>query len=68
MALSGRFAGFFARLFFVYSNRLPKFIRRSEWVIAFHYPEPIGSLRLVLRINKGSDGFIHEEAFEHNHK
>lgn len=58
---------FFARLFFLYSNRLPKFIRRSEWVIAFHYPAPIGRLRLVLRTNNGSDGFIHGEVFEHNY-
>jgi FkbM family methyltransferase len=61
----GSLLAFFARLLFIYSNRLPKFIRRSERVIAFHYPEPIGSLRLVLRTNKGSDGFIHGEVFEH---
>jgi len=63
----GGLLAFFARLILIYSNRLPKFIRRSEWVIAFHYPEPIGSLRLVLRTNKGSDGFIHGEVFEHNY-
>jgi FkbM family methyltransferase len=63
----GGLLAFFARLFLVYSNRLPKFARRSEWVIAFHYPKPVGNLRLVLRTNDGSDGFIHGEVFEHNY-
>lgn len=67
MAPSGRAVAFVGRLLFVYSNRLPKFIRRPEWLIAFNYPEPIGTLRLLLRTNNGSDGFIHGEVFEHNY-
>jgi FkbM family methyltransferase len=63
----GGLLAFFVRLLFVYSDRLPQFIRRPKWVIAFHYPEPIGSVRLLLRTNKGSDGFIHGEVFEHNY-
>jgi len=63
----GSLFAFFARLLFLYSHRLPKLVRRSEWVIAFHYPDPIGGLRLLLRTNKGADGFIHGEVFEHNY-
>lgn len=58
---------FFARLLFVYSERLPEFVRRPEWVIGFHYPDPIGRLRLCLRTNKGADAFIHGEVFEHRY-
>lgn len=63
----GALGSFFARLFFVYSARLPRFIRRSEWIISFRYPQPIGALRLFLRTNDGADGFIHGEVFEHNY-
>jgi len=42
-------------------------MQRPEWVIAFHYPQPIGDLRLLLRTNKGADGFIHGEVFEQNY-
>jgi len=63
----GGLLAFFARLLFVYSHRLPKFARQPKWVIAFIYPQPIGSLRLLLRTNKGSDAFIHGEVFEHNY-
>jgi len=58
---------FFVRLVFLYSSRLPKLMRRPEWVISFQYPEPIGSLCLLLRANNGADGFIHGEVFEHNY-
>ena len=58
---------FFARLLFVYSDRVPEFVRRPEWVIGFHYPDPIGGLRLCLRTNKGADAFIHGEVFEHRY-
>jgi FkbM family methyltransferase len=63
----GSFLAFFARIFFVYSDRLPRFMRRPAWVISFHYPQPIGSVRLLLRANKGADSFIHGEVFEHNY-
>jgi FkbM family methyltransferase len=63
----GGLLAFLARLLFVYSDRLPTFMRRPECVIAFHYPQPIGSLRLLLRTNNGADGFIHGEVFEHNY-
>jgi FkbM family methyltransferase len=63
----GGLVAFFVRLLFVYSDLLPKFARQDKWVIAFNYPQPIGSLRLLLRTNKGSDGFIHGEVFEHNY-
>lgn len=58
---------FFDRLLFVYSDRLPEFLRRSEWLIGFHYPDPIGELRLRLRANEGADAFIHGEVFEHHY-
>jgi FkbM family methyltransferase len=63
----GSFWAFLARLFFVYSHRLPQFMRRPEWIISFHYPQPIGDLRLCLRTNNGADSFIHGEVFEHNY-
>jgi len=63
----GGLLAFLARLLFVYSDRLPKFARQPKWVIAFNYPQPIGSLRLLLRTNNGSDAFIHGEVFEHNY-
>jgi FkbM family methyltransferase len=63
----GGLPDFFARLCFVYSHRLPQFIRPPEWMISFRYPQPIGSLRLSLRTNNGADSFIHGEVFEHNY-
>jgi FkbM family methyltransferase len=42
-------------------------MRRPNWIISFHYPQPIGSLRLFLRTNNGADSFIHGEVFEHNY-
>ena len=55
------------RLLLVYSEKLPPIIRKREWEIAFHYPEPIGDIRLLLRANHGSDIFIHSEVFTHNY-
>jgi FkbM family methyltransferase len=63
----GGVAAFFARLLFMYSDKLPGFMRRSQWVISFHYPQPIGNLRLLLRANKGADSFIHGEVFEQDY-
>jgi FkbM family methyltransferase len=63
----GGLADFFARLLFVYANRLPQFMRPPGWIISFHYPQPIGSLCLFLRTNNGADSFIHGEVFEHNY-
>ncbi len=55
------------RFLFVYSSKLPRFIRPEEWLIGFRYPEPVGVVRLFLRSNGGSDAFIHSEVFEHNY-
>jgi FkbM family methyltransferase len=63
----GGFPDVFKRIYFVYSGRLPRFIRKQELVIAFRYPEPVGCVHLLLRTNAGSDAFIHSEVFEHTY-
>lgn len=50
-----------------YAGKLPKREHHREWEIGFRYPEPIGSLRLLLRGNLGSDAFIHGEVFAHEY-
>lgn len=40
---------------------------KPEWLIGFRYRPPIGAIRLLLRANGGSDGFIHGEVFEHEY-
>lgn len=56
---------FIRHLFFTYSIRLPRWARRRDWIIGFHYPPPIGDVRLLLRANGGADAFIHSEVFDH---
>ena len=55
------------RLYFTYQHRLPESLRRREFVIGYHYDEPIGTVRLLMRANGGADGFIHSEVFEHQY-
>lgn len=55
---------FVKRLVLIYSNNLPPTIKKTEWVIGFSYPDPVGKIRLLLRSNSGSDSFIHGEVFE----
>jgi hypothetical protein len=57
---------FAKRILYLYSHRLPGLGNR-EWTIGFRYRQPLGALRLVLRSNAGSDGFIHSEVFEHEY-
>ena len=63
----GGIADFVRRLLWIYSGKLPAAVRRKEWTIGFRYSEPIGSVRLLLRSNGGTDGFIHGEVFEHEY-
>jgi FkbM family methyltransferase len=58
---------FFKTLLWVYSPGLPRALRKQERIIGFRYPAPIGDVRLLLRDNKGSDGFIHGEVFGHQY-
>jgi FkbM family methyltransferase len=60
-------ADFIQRLFFSYAAKLPRVMRKPEWVIGFRYPEPVGRIRLVLRANAGADAFTHSEIFEHQY-
>lgn len=55
------------RLLWIYSNILPEPLRGREWQIGFRYPPPVGEIRLWLRANRGADGFIHGEVFEHDY-
>jgi FkbM family methyltransferase len=57
---------FAKRILYLYSHRLPGLGNR-DWTIGFRYRQPLGALRLVLRSNAGSDGFIHSEVFEHEY-
>lgn len=43
------------------------FLCPQELEIAFRYRDPIGALRLRVRANRGSDGFIFGEVFEHEY-
>lgn len=58
---------FFQCLLWVYSSKLPRTLREKERTIGFRYPPPIGNVRLLLRDNLGSDGFIHGEVFGHQY-
>ena len=60
-------ADFARRLLLVYSHRLPRRMRRQDWTIGFHYPNPIGGIKLLLRDNAGADLFILSEVFEHEY-
>lgn len=55
------------RLLFIYQHKLPRLLRKQEVIIGFHYVAPIGTIRLVMRANRGSDAFIHSEVFEHRY-
>ena len=55
------------RLGWIYSDHLPRPFKKAVWLIGFRYPEPVGKLRLHLRSNGGSDGFIHGEVFDLNY-
>jgi len=61
------FTDFIRHLLFLYSAKLPQIMRKSECVIGFCYPSPIGEIRLVLRANAGADAFTHSEVFEHQY-
>jgi FkbM family methyltransferase len=61
------FTDFIQRLLFLYSAKLPRIMRKPEWTIGFHYPGPIGDIRLLLRANAGADAFTQSEIFEHQY-
>ncbi|HYN80853.1 MAG TPA: FkbM family methyltransferase [Gemmatimonadaceae bacterium] len=63
----GTFRDFLRRLVWNYSPMLPAKLTRSEYCIRFRYPEPVGSIRLLVRNNLGADNFIHSEVFEHQY-
>lgn len=58
-------ADFARRLCWTYAHRLPIASSQREWTIGFRLPQPIGSIKLLLRGNAGSDAFIYSEVFEH---
>jgi FkbM family methyltransferase len=58
---------FTRQLLLRYSSTVPSRLRRSQWAIGLRYPPPIGSLRLLLRDNGGSDLFVYSEVFEHEY-
>jgi FkbM family methyltransferase len=58
---------FVRRLAWLYSHRLPRSLCPRTWTIGFHYPAPLGPLRLCVRSNQGADAFVHSEVFEHEH-
>jgi FkbM family methyltransferase len=58
-------ADFVRRMLWIYSAGLPAAGSPRAWTIGFHYPPPIGKIRLLLRANAGADAFIHSEVFEH---
>lgn len=60
-------ADFFNWLWWIYAPKLPAGLRKSGWTIGFRYPAPVGSIRLALRANAGSDAFIHGEVFHHRY-
>ncbi|HEY4955300.1 MAG TPA: FkbM family methyltransferase [Gemmatimonadaceae bacterium] len=63
----GDVGNFLKRLVWIYSPKLPGNLKLSEYCIRFRYPEPVGTVRLVVRDNKGADNFIHSEVFEHEY-
>lgn len=60
-------ADFVRRMIWIYSTGLPAALLPREWTVGFHYPGPIGKIRLRLRANAGADAFIHSEVFEHRY-
>jgi len=58
---------FARRMAWLYSGKLPTRLKPREWTIRFHYPAPIGDVRLHLRANNGADAFVHSEVFEHQY-
>ncbi len=42
-------------------------MQKPEYMIGFRYRPPVGGIRIILRDNAGSDGFIHGEVFEHEY-
>ncbi|MBI2716571.1 MAG: FkbM family methyltransferase [Rhizobiales bacterium] len=60
-------ADFIRRMIWTYSASLPAALSPREWTIRFHYPVPIGKVRLLLRANAGADAYIHSEVFEHRY-
>jgi len=58
---------FFRCLAWTYSAKLPAKLKKREWAIGFRYPAPVGSVRLLLRANSGSDAFIQGEVFHHRY-
>lgn len=55
------------RLRWIYDEKLPKRLRLAEQVLGFRYPLPVGSVRFLVRANRGSDSFIFGEVFEHKY-
>lgn len=51
----------------IYSYRLPATLVARELIIGFHYPPPVGEVRLNVRSNGGADAFIHSEIFGHQY-
>lgn len=56
---------FVQHLTWIYSRGLG--LHGREFTIAFRYPAPVGEIRLRVRSNRGADGFIHGEVFEHEY-
>ncbi len=52
-------------LLWLYSHILGGALLKRNRVIAFCYPPPVGSLRVVVRGNSGADAFIFGEVFDH---
>jgi len=63
----GNFTDFVRRLIWNYSPMLPARLTQREYCIHFRYPQPVGSIRLLVRNNMGADNFIHSEVFEHEY-
>jgi FkbM family methyltransferase len=55
-----------ARLWWNYAHKLPPPLRRAEYLIGFKYPS-VGEIRVLVRANSGSDGFVFGEVFEHEY-
>jgi FkbM family methyltransferase len=58
---------FIARLLWCYSSKLPAWVFAEENIIPFRYPTPVGDVTFNVRNNKGSDGFIFGEVFDHRY-
>ncbi len=66
---SGSVRDFVLAMLWIYSasKRFSGLADGREWLIGFRYAPPIGRLRLLLRSDGGSDGFIHGEVFHHEY-